>query len=77
LLDVVPVAIDGDGGSGGGGARGSTGAFSSRLGDLGGILLEVIGRQAEPGSREEVEPMGERERREWLMLSRRGGEMSR
>jgi hypothetical protein len=70
--------MDGGGGSGGGATRGSTAAISScREDGGGGVLLDPIGRHDGPGSREEVEPMGERERSEWLMLSRWGGELSR
>jgi hypothetical protein len=67
-----PVVMDGGGGRGGGATRGSTGMFSSRREGPSGILLESVGLRDGPGSREEVEPAGERERREWF----RGGDKS-
>jgi hypothetical protein len=69
VADFSPVAIDGGGGRGGGATSGSRGLLSSRrLDDI--VLLEPIGRQDGPGSRE-GRSAGERERREWLMLSPR------
>lgn len=71
LFGVGPVigfsaaTIDGGGGGRGGGlASGSIGIISSRREVPSEALLGSVGRRDGPGSREEVEPAGERERRE-------------
>jgi hypothetical protein len=66
VVGFTPVTIDGGGGRGGGGASGSIGRFSSRREEPlpSAILLGSVERRDGPGSREEAEPAGERERRE-------------